>query len=86
MPDLVRCPPEDDDHLKATDENTKKKQTLKDRKKVKPVTIEMTSEISSFLYSLQRVSAGNSLTKGSSFKVPSKGIDYYLDEVTVVQS
>ena len=34
LPNVSRCPLESDDHLIATDEQAKKKQVLKDRKKV----------------------------------------------------
>ena len=34
MPDLTRCPLEDADQLVPTDEQAKKKQLVKDRKKV----------------------------------------------------
>ncbi len=39
IPDLTRCPLEDEDHLLATDEQAKKKQVLKERKKVTNATI-----------------------------------------------
>ena len=34
LPDVSRCPLESDDHLIAADEQARKKQVLKDRKKV----------------------------------------------------